>query len=458
LVFNLRRFILQVLMGALVITLLGSQAYTPANAATQATLLFNPAADAFVRAAYPNRTAGTGLGLRARGVPVVNSYLRFTVSGLSGISITQVLLRLYMTSTSSNRLQARVVSNNAWGETTIAYDTAPATGSLISTSAAPVSGKWLNIDVSSYVKSAGTYSFAITSNSLSAITFASRETGATSPRLVVNPGTSTSSTPSAIKHVFVIVMENHSYSEVWNRGTTPYTTQLGTTYARATNYHAIGHPSLPNYLEMYGGSRYGISTDCSPSSSCHVNARNLADNLDAKGLKWKAYMDSMPAPCYIKTSGEYAPKHNPLVYFDDIRTNSARCSSHVVSFSALAGDLSALSTTPNYAFISPNLCNNMHSCSISTGDNWLRGHVPAILNSAACKVDTCLVMLTWDEDDGSSSNHVLTIFAGSGAKAGASSSASYSHYSLLRTVEAIFGLPTQTSNDAGASVMRDMLR
>ena len=101
----------------------------------------------------------------------------------------------------------------------------------------------------------------------------------------------------------------------------------------------------------------------------------------------------------------------------------------------------------------------MHSCSISTGDNWLKSHVPSILNSPACTVDKCLVVVTWDEDDGHASNHVLTIFAGSGAKTGgASSSTSYNHYSLLRTVENIFGLPTQTSNDAAASPMTDMLR
>jgi phosphatidylinositol-3-phosphatase len=100
----------------------------------------------------------------------------------------------------------------------------------------------------------------------------------------------------------------------------------------------------------------------------------------------------------------------------------------------------------------------MHSCSISTGDTWLKNHVPAILSSPACTLDKCLVMLTWDEDDGSSANKVLTIFAGSGAKTGGvTSSVSYNHYSLLRTVEYIFGLPTQTSNDANGSPMTDLL-
>jgi hypothetical protein len=89
---------------------------------------------------------------------------------------------------------------------------------------------------------------------------------------------------SSIQHVFIIVMENKGYTQVWNKTSTPYITKLGNSYVRATNYYAITHPSLPDYLDMYAGSNYGITTDCSPSSSCHINAKNLADNLDAKGL------------------------------------------------------------------------------------------------------------------------------------------------------------------------------
>lgn len=263
----------------------------------------------------------------------------------------------------------------------------------------------------------------------------------------------------AIQHVFLIVMENHSYTQVWSTSSTPYITSLGKAYARATAYYAITHPSLPNYLDLYAGSNYGITTDCSPSSSCHVNAKNLADNLTAKGLTWKSYEESMPSPCYLTTSGNYTPRHNPMVSFDDIRTNSTCCKAHDVSFIALSTDLASASSTPNFSLITPNLCNDMHNCSISTGDSWLKSQVPTILKSAACASNHCLVIVTWDEDNGSSGNHVLTIFAGSGAKTGGiTSSKSYNHYSLLRTVEYIFGLPTQTSNDGGASPMTDMLR
>ena len=254
-------------------------------------------------------------------------------------------------------------------------------------------------------------------------------------------------------------MENHSYAEDWNSASAPYITSLGNAYARATHYKALTHPSLPNYLDIFGGGNRTITTDCNPSSSCHIDAVNLADNLDAKGLSWKGYMESMPSPCYLTPSGTYAPRHNPMVYFDDIYTDSARCASHDVPYSALAGDLASAATTPNFAFITPNLCNDMHDCSVATGDTWLKNNLPAILNAPACTVDKCLLVLTWDEDDGSQGNQVLTIFAGSAAKTGgATSAAAYTHFSLLRTIENIFGLPTQTSNDAAAAPMTDLLR
>jgi len=277
------------------------------------------------------------------------------------------------------------------------------------------------------------------------------------PRVTPTPTPVTSPT-GGVSHVFVVVMENHGYSQAWNTSSTPYTTALANSYARAANYYAITHPSLPNYLDLYGGSNYSITNDCSPSSSCHINARHLADNLDALGKTWKFYQESMPAPCTLVTSGSYAPKHNPVIYFDDVRLNPTRCASHVVNYSALAIDLRATSTTPNFAFITPNLCNDTHDCSSATGDTWLSHNLPPILSSPACTTQRCLVVLTWDEDDSSQSNHVLTVFAGSAARTGTVSSTRYNHFSLLRTIEDVLGVPTQTANDAAAVPMTDMLR
>jgi phosphatidylinositol-3-phosphatase len=253
-------------------------------------------------------------------------------------------------------------------------------------------------------------------------------------------------------------MENHAYSQVWNTVGTPYTTSLVAAGALAENYHALAHPSLPNYLDLYAGSNYGITDDCNPSSTCSSNAVSLADNLEASGHTWKGYFESMDSPCRLTDGNGYIAHHDPFIYFDDIRTNTARCDAHVVNFGELSGDLATPATTPNYALVVPNNCDNTHDCSIDTGDAWLAVHIPAILQSPSCTVDSCLVALTWDEDDGSSGNHVLTVFAGSAARSGVTSSVAYTHFSLLRTIEEAFGLPTQTANDADAQPMTDLLR
>ena len=284
--------------------------------------------------------------------------------------------------------------------------------------------------------------------------------GVTQTPSSVPPTVTPTGNPSTdIDHVFIIMMENHGYSEVWNTSSTPYITSLGNQFVRATNYHALIHPSLPNYLQLVAGDNYGITTDCVPSDSCHVTGNSIADSLEAKGKTWKAYMESMPAPCTLTISGDYAPKHNPFVYFDNMRNNAVRCAAHDVPYTQLATDLLSPGTTPNFAFISPNQCNDMHSCSIDTGDTWLKNNVPSILNSAACTTQHCLVVVTWDESEVTASNQVLTIYAGPAAKTGgATSDVAYTHYSLLHTVEQIFGLATLTSNDAQAAVMGDMLK
>lgn len=466
---------------------------------TTTTVSFTAAADARVDQLNPSTNYGTSTYLQAdaNSGATLSTYVRFNVSNLSG-SVVSAKFRIYCTTNGTANGPAAYLANSSWVESgtgSITWNNRPALLSgAYDNKASIATASWVEYDVTALVSANGTYTFALIGDSTDGVTFSSRE-GSYAPQLVLTLDSGTVSTPvsnptstpisaptntpaptvqatntiapsptvvsstGSIQHVFIVIMENHSYKEVWNTSSTPYITSLGNQYARATNYKAITHPSLPNYLDLYGGSNYNITTDCSPSSSCHINAVNLADNLDAKGLTWKSYMESMPSPCYLTTSGKYAPKHNPMVYFDDIYKNTSRCQAHDVPYTAFAADLASAATTPNYALISPNLCNDMHDCSISTGDTWLKNNLPAILNSPSCTVDKCLLVLTWDEDDSSQSNQVLTIFAGSAAKTGGVTSATaYNHFSLLRTVENIFGLPTQTTKDAAASPMTDLLR
>jgi hypothetical protein len=141
-----------------------------------------------VSSAYPTKNYGTLTSIRVDDSPIVNSYIRFTVSGLNGASITSVKLRLYANSNGSAGIKALAVADNTWGETSITYDTAPAMGSTLATSGGVTGGFWITLDVTSYVTAEGTYSFGVITPGSTAISFASRESGANAPQLVVSTG------------------------------------------------------------------------------------------------------------------------------------------------------------------------------------------------------------------------------------------------------------------------------
>ena len=252
-------------------------------------------------------------------------------------------------------------------------------------------------------------------------------------------------------HIFVVLEENHDYADIIGNAQAPYINGLASQNGLALQYSAVSHPSLPNYLALSGGSTFGITTDCGPLS-CPVNAPNIADQIEGAGKTWKAYMDAMPSACATADSGTYGVRHDPFLYYNDIRTDAARCSSHVVPYPNLATDLASASTTPNYVWITPDVCNDMHDCAISVGDTWLQNNLPAIFSSPAWTTQRSLLLLTWDEG---STNHVATLAIGPSVFPGYQSSAAYSHYSLLKTVESAWNLAPLTTNDANASPMSD---
>ncbi len=262
-----------------------------------------------------------------------------------------------------------------------------------------------------------------------------------------------------VDHIVVIVMENKSRSEIIGSDDAPYINSLAAAYAQAANYYAVAHPSLPNYIALTSATTAGITGDCSPPGrGCQANAANIADSLEKAGKTWKAYMESMPTPCALANSRDYAVRHNPFVYYPDIRNGSSRCNAHDVPFSRLTHDLAGADTFPAYAFVTPNLCNDMHNCSAATGDRWLAAHIPAILRSPAFTAQRSLLVITWDESESGNSNNVPVIFAGSAAKRKYVSRRYVSHYSLLHTIETIWRLRALTNNDASAPLMTDMLQ
>jgi hypothetical protein len=244
-----------------------------------------------------------------------------------------------------------------------------------------------------------------------------------------------------VGHVAVIVMENEEYNGVIGSRSAPYINGLARRYGLVRRMYAISHPSLPNYLALTGGSTFGISSDC---TDCGVRARNLVDQFVRAGVSWRAYMEGLPRPCFTgPASGDYAKKHDPFVYYASVVGNPARCDD-IVALDRLSADERA-GTLPRFLWITPNLCHDMHDCSVATGDRFLAGLIPPLLRALGPRG---LLFLLWDEgtsDSGccrlASGGHVAAIVAGSAARRGAALVQPVDHYSVLQTIEDLLGLP-----------------
>jgi hypothetical protein len=164
-------------------------------------------------------------------------------------------------------------------------------------------------------------------------------------------------------------------------------------------------------------------------------------------------MESMPAPAYVGDAYPYMQKHNPFVYYDDVRTDPNQFA-NVVPYSQLATDLASAATTPSFGWITPDMVNDMHDGTIAQGDTWLSAQVPRMLAAPAWTEHRSLLVITWDESE-RLRNQVATIVIAADVPTAFRSSAAYNHYSLLRTIEASWGLAPLTANDARAAVMSD---
>ena len=249
------------------------------------------------------------------------------------------------------------------------------------------------------------------------------------------------------KHVIWIWMENHSYSTIIGSSQAPFINAMAAKCGLATNYHNISHPSLPNYVAATSGLGYSalqkFTPDCNPVPTCSTSATSIF----AQGESWRAYEESMPSNCYRKNSGEYAVRHNPPPYY----TKLSGCAKNDVPYPRLASDL-AKNRLPAFSFITPNLIDDMHDGTIADGNRWLARNLPPILQSREYRSGSTVVMITWDEGEGGSSNrcarnttdvgcHVATIVISPSTKAGTRSAELFNHYSLLGTAEQLLHLP-----------------
>jgi hypothetical protein len=222
-----------------------------------------------------------------------------------------------------------------------------------------------------------------------------------------------------------VIMENRDYKSIIGNAGAPYINgTLVPVSALLTNSHAIGHPSQPNYLEIFSGSNQGITDDSCPHT---FHAVNLASELLAAHKSFAGYSESMPSNGYMGCSTNlYARKHNPWVDFTNVPA-----SSNLV----YAGWPAA---PPVMAYVVPNLCHDMHDCTTKTGDTWLKTHLPQIMSWNAAHDG--LLILTWDEaapDTGS--NPIATLLIGPTILPGKYNQHA-THYDVLRTIEDIFGI------------------
>ena len=278
----------------------------------------------------------------------------------------------------------------------------------------------------------------------------------------------TQAAPHANKTVFLIVMENTNWSSVEGSDSAPYINQTllpMASYAREY-YNPPGlHPSEPNYLWLEAGTNFGVTDDSGPSANHQSSTMHLVTLLDQAGISWKSYQEDITGTaCPLKNSGLYAPKHNPMIYFDDVTDGndpqSANCIAHVRSYTELATDLQN-DTVARYNFITPNLCHDMHNSkgcdtpdSVKNGDTWLSQAVPPILDSQAY-TDGGVIIITWDEGAGTDGPIGLIVLSPD-AKPGYSNSIPYTHSSTLRTLQEIFGVRPYLGDAANATDLSDL--
>ncbi|MDE2372266.1 MAG: hypothetical protein KGN16_25075 [Burkholderiales bacterium] len=235
--------------------------------------------------------------------------------------------------------------------------------------------------------------------------------------------------PHPPSHIVVVIMENRAAAQIIDSPDAPYINQLAKRGANFTQSYAVGHPSEPNYLALFTGSMQGVTDDRCPIA---LEGPNLASQILAAGRTFVGYAESQPVAGYTgcKTAGGYARKHVPWANYAALPVAVSQPWSQFPQ-----QDFSRL---PDLAIVVPNQANDMHDGTTAQGDAWLQSHIDGYVRWAA--TNNALLILTWDEDDSRHGNRIATILVGPMVKPGVYDQR-IDHYSLLRTLEAIYGLP-----------------
>lgn len=235
------------------------------------------------------------------------------------------------------------------------------------------------------------------------------------------------------------MLENEGYG-VMGSPKAHYLNSLSQHCGLATNDVATSHPSLPNYIALTSGSSQGITDDAEPSSH-PLDVPSIFSQLKSN---WRTYAESMPSACDRVTSGTYAARHNPAVYY----TNLPSCPLNDVALPQ------RLNLSAAFTMIVPNVCNDMHNCTVAAGDAWLQRFVPKILASTQYRSGSLALFITFDESNYSSTNHIPTVVVAPSVPRGLRVGTYFTHYSLLKTTETLLHLPFLGGARSASSMVR----
>ncbi len=246
-------------------------------------------------------------------------------------------------------------------------------------------------------------------------------------------------------HVVVVMEENHSYSDIiGDTSDAPYMNQLAGNGALLTSSYAVTHPSDPNYLALFAGNTFGLTSDECPLKE--GNTANLGSELLAAGDTFKGYSEGLPkAGSTTCTSGNYARKHSPWINFSNVPTSDS------LPFTSFPSS-SNYANLPTLSFVIPNLNDDMHDGTIAQANSWLQTNLSAYATWA--KANNSLLIVTWDEDDYTENNQIPTIFYGQHVAQGQYDE-NVDHYNLLATLEQMYGL-AEVGSSSGATPITDL--
>jgi phosphatidylinositol-3-phosphatase len=264
----------------------------------------------------------------------------------------------------------------------------------------------------------------------------------------------------ALNRIALIVLENRSFEQVIGNRSAPYLNSLARRGALATQYYAITHPSLPNYLALTVGGHKKVNHDC---STCRSGGRSLANQLEAAGISWRAYFEDIRRPLWTRlvVGAAYNPHYNPFAYTNAVRGGDP--AADVTNFASLRHDL-AQRTLPRFAWIAPNVWHDGHNGSLAAVDRVARNLVPKVVRALGPRG---VLFITWDEGrdadtrgaHGRGGGHVPLIAIGPAARPRGRVDVRANHYALLRTIESAFRLSALGhARNAQTPVLRGLLR